>query len=399
MILINDYKRFDGETDEELIYRICSQKEAIGTWSDVADRLNEALGNSWGESAYRKRFQSFNKVYEGNKNRFSDSESLLAEIQEERRELAKERQKVRDERTEYRRLLREEARKESWLEQLIFAIKEYQTEPLRYDEAKQFTGVLRTDKDMLIPIYDVHTGMNSENFWNTFNEEVLKHRLNKYLDKIFDIQLTNGCENAFVVCSEILSGLIHPTIRLENSQNVIEQFLTAANLISEFLAELSYRFEKVHVYVAPGNHSRVSANKNENPTKENFDNLLLPFLQAKLQNYKNVETHENTIENSIALFSVRGNVVAAVHGDKDSFSSGIAKLAQFLGLTPKIVLMGHLHTNALKTDYNTKIIQTGSISGPDSYCMDKRLNGEPEQLVAVIGESTGLDCLYDINLA
>ena len=41
---ISIYKRFDGETDEELIYRITGEKEQIGSWQDVADILNELLG-------------------------------------------------------------------------------------------------------------------------------------------------------------------------------------------------------------------------------------------------------------------------------------------------------------------------------------------------------------------
>ena len=40
-----EFKRLENETDEELIYRVCSQKEAIGTWEDVKDILNSLLGS------------------------------------------------------------------------------------------------------------------------------------------------------------------------------------------------------------------------------------------------------------------------------------------------------------------------------------------------------------------
>ena len=36
MFVITSYKRFDGETEEELILRICEDKEQIGSWEDVA---------------------------------------------------------------------------------------------------------------------------------------------------------------------------------------------------------------------------------------------------------------------------------------------------------------------------------------------------------------------------
>ena len=45
------YKRLDGESDDELIYRVCQDKELIGTWNDVKDILNELLNADYGESA------------------------------------------------------------------------------------------------------------------------------------------------------------------------------------------------------------------------------------------------------------------------------------------------------------------------------------------------------------
>ena len=56
-----EYNRFENETDEEVIFRICSQKERIGTWQETADILNELLGNEYTESAYRKKYQAILK--------------------------------------------------------------------------------------------------------------------------------------------------------------------------------------------------------------------------------------------------------------------------------------------------------------------------------------------------
>ena len=56
------FERLQDETDEELIYRICSQKDIIGTWSEVALIINQLTGNDFGESTYRKKFQSFQKM-------------------------------------------------------------------------------------------------------------------------------------------------------------------------------------------------------------------------------------------------------------------------------------------------------------------------------------------------
>ena len=127
-----------------------------------------------------------------------------------------------------------------------------------------------------------------EVYYNKFNEDVLKDRFNQYLDKIFEVQLRHGSENVNLILSELVSGIIHNELRIENNQNLIEQFLTVTDYISQFLAELSYHFNNVNVYICPGNHSRISPKKEDSLKGENIDHLALPYLEAKLQNYKNI---------------------------------------------------------------------------------------------------------------
>ena len=196
--------------------------------------------------------------------------------------------------------------------------------------------------------------------------------------------------------SELVSGIIHTELRIENNQNLIDQFLTAANYISQFLSELSYRFEEVNVYMCPGNHSRISPKKEDSLKGENIDHLAIPFLEAKLQNFENINFHNNNIEESIAMFSVRGNVVMASHGDKDSPGNVVQKFTLMFGMRPALVYLGHRHTNAMTTVYDTKVIQSGCMSGSDNYCMDKRLKNKPEQTISVVTEN-GLECLYDMK--
>ena len=45
-----DWKRFENESDEELIYRVCQHKEEIGTWEEVADILNKLCNTEYSES-------------------------------------------------------------------------------------------------------------------------------------------------------------------------------------------------------------------------------------------------------------------------------------------------------------------------------------------------------------
>jgi DNA polymerase II small subunit/DNA polymerase delta subunit B len=271
---------------------------------------------------------------------------------------------------------------------------EYAPESMNYQREKQ---VEDKGNDLIIHVTDVHTGIKIDNFFNKFNANVLQYRFNNYLDEIFKIRDRHGSQNAYVIIGEVISGLIHDNLRCENNQNLIEQFMTVSNYLTEFLSALSKEFNEVHVYVTPGNHSRISPKKEQNLKGENFDHLLIPLLSARLQNNKVVHFHENHIEESIAMFGVRGNTVMSSHGDKDSVATVVQKFSLLFQTIPNLVYLGHRHSNGMTTVYNTKVIESGSMSGADSYSLDLRLCTSPEQTVSVVDEN-GLVCLYDIQL-
>lgn len=398
-----DLKRREDENDEQFIWRMCQYKDAgllDMNWDEVADVINKGLGMEdmpFSEAAFRKPYQQAKRFYDAGV--FADmcDNKYLAELRIQKQELEKERVRMRDERNELRRMLREEARKEGYRDQIARTIEECDIKPLEYDRYKKFNVATSANNDLIITLTDLHTGIEIDNFANKFNNDVLKSRLNKYLDKVFEVQSRHGSENAYVIISEIINGLIHTPLRIESNQTVIEQFLTAVNYISEFLAELSGRFENVYVFVCPGNHSRAVANKNDGLKGENFDHLIIPFLEAKLQNFDNIKCCKNEVEESVAMFYVRDNVIMAAHGDKDEPGNVVQKFTMLFGLKPNIVYLSHRHTNAMSTVYDTKVITSGCVSGSDNYCMDKRLRNKPEQVISVIIDE-GLDCNYDVKL-
>lgn len=389
-----EFKKFENESIDELTFRICSMKDQIGSWNDVAKILNELTGNDYCESAYRKKYQAFQKIFTANQAKFTDSEKLLNEIKEERIRLEKEKIQFRDERNEYKKLIREEARKESYVDLVKRVIQEHVPKEEKYEHD---FNIENNGNDLIIHCTDIHAGIHIDNFFNKYNTNVLAYRFAVYTDEIKKIQKRHKSQNAYVIIGEIISGLIHENLRCENNQNLIEQFLTVSDVLTTFIKSLSETFETVHVYVTPGNHSRINAKKEQSLKGENFDHLLIPLLSARLQNNSHVEFHENKIEESIAMFSVRGNAVFSSHGDKDSAANVVQKFALLFNMIPDLIYLGHRHRNAMSTVYNTKVIESGCVSGSDNYSLDLRLHTSPEQTVSVIDDN-GLVCLYDIQL-
>jgi hypothetical protein len=393
VIIITSYKRFENETDEELIYRVCSDKDLIGSWQNVADILNELLGTEYTESKFRKQFQAFNKMLSANRSKFVDSDEQIKEIEVQKRELEKERKKLSDARVDYNRLIRQEARKESYIDmvkRIICEDVEPMNIPIHYI-------LFNSSTDLLVHLTDIHTGIEIHNWKNDFDSDILKQRIEKFTSDILDIRGMHQSENCYLVVGEILSGIIHNNLRLQNNMDLMEQFKYVSELISAMLSRMANHFNHIYVYTTPGNHSRISPKKEEALDGENMDILLPFYLKARMQNVKNITICDNTIEPEIAMFNIRGNNVFATHGHKDSPSSVVQNFTMMFNIKPDIVLLGHRHTNGLTTVYDTKVIESGCCSGSDNYAVSIRKVNKPEQTVSVIGNN-GLICLYDIQL-
>lgn len=388
---MTDYKRFDGETDDALILRICRDKDVIGSWEDVCEILNNLLGANYRPNTYRNRFQNYDKFRQADLG--TTGSSLLEEIKEQRKELEKERIKFRDERNEYNRIIREEARKESYIDMVKRMLSNYAPKSLNYTTPPSY----KSDTDMVLVVSDLHCGIEVNHYLNHFDSNILADRFITCLNKVIEIQNRHQSENITVLISEVISGLIHENLRCENNENIIEQFLTVTQYLSDFLTELSKHFNNVEVLVMPGNHSRVTPKKESSLKGENIDNLLIPYLSAVLQNISNIHFHKNNIDESIAMFSVRNNTIYAVHGDKDASNNVVQNLTMQYGICPKLIYMGHRHKNSMETVYNTKVISAGCWSGVDNYVIDNRYNTRPETVLSVINEN-GLVCNYDIKL-
>ena len=270
-------------------------------------------------------------------------------------------------------------------------------DPIKIDTQSRDQYYGHGDNDLLIHISDIHTGIEIHNWKNDFDENILKTRLEKYVSEIIKIQQRHCSENAFVVIGEIISGIIHNNLRLQNNMDMMEQFKYISELLSSVLVELSGRFKQVYVYVTPGNHSRISPKKEDALDGENMDVLLGFYLRARLQNYKNISICENIIDPEIASFVVRGKKVFAAHGHKDSPQNVVQNFTLMFGMRPDIVLLGHRHTNGMTTVSDVKVIESGCCSGSDQYAVSIRKTNRPEQTVSVV-DNTGLVCLYDIQL-
>ena len=400
------FERLKDENEEQFLWRIGQAKDS-GTidldWIEIADIMNKEFREDESlyrnESAYRKVYQSAKRLFEANVFNNYNDKSYIEELRNIKHDIYIAKQELRDERTALNKILREQGRMESMFDIVKRAIEEYQ--PIKFDYVP--TKIQDSDNDLIIHLTDVHCGVDIESMFNVFNIDILKMRLQNYLDEIIDIQNTYQSQNAYVILGgDMIQGLIHLNSRIEAKENVVTQIMKVTDLISNFIYELSKVFQYVEVHTTAGNHSRSNANKEESTRGDNFD-LLIPFACKKdLKNIENVKFIDNELECDIATFKVRGYMVYAAHGDKDTAKNVVYHMTQFARKArlplPDMCYLGHRHTNGLTTVDGVKVIESGCVDGMDSYAIDKRLVGTPEQTVTVVTEKKMIKALCDIQI-
>lgn len=322
------------------------------------------------------------------------SSAYADEIDAKMIELRKERQKFYDMRNAFNRVIRERSRQEELNEILVSAVQSGNLPRLSYEPAY----IEPSDNDLLCSLNDIHYGIDIHNAWNTYNPEICRKMMCRYLDRIITIAERHGSENCYVFNNgDSISGKIHYTIQIENKENVIEQVKGVSELIAEFLAELSKHFNTVTFVSVAGNHSRLDT-KDNSPLDERLDDLIDWYLSARLQNFENIIVGgSEKIDSTMYLLDIRGKTYAGVHGDFDGSATKIAALQTMARRPLYAVLSGHLHHNKIDEVQGVKTIMAGSFMGMDDFCIQKRIYGKPEQMVCVCDDS-GVVCHYDIPL-
>ncbi len=273
-------------------------------WTLLAEVLNHELHDDapLAESTYRKAYQAARAYYDEVFLPMLDRDvggGVVENVRAQRLELEKARVKMRDERNEVARIQRELARRESLIDLIKDGLRE-EVFPAPGYVPHEFPC---TDNDLIVHLTDVHCGVEVQNCFNAYSVDIMQDRLRQYLEKIDEIRQRHSSENCYLLLGgDLISGIIHTTLRLENNLDVIRQVKVVSTALSCFIQALSSMFHQVYVYSVPGNHSRVQPKKEDNLRGENLD-ILVPYILAlSLQNYENVHIHEENPEPTVARF-------------------------------------------------------------------------------------------------
>lgn len=290
MDTISTYKRFENETDEELIYRICEDKDQIGSWQNVANIINELTGNDYGESTYRKKYQAFKKMLEANQSKFVDSDAQLKEIEIQRRELQKERNKLYATKTEYLRQVRQQSRFELFYENVANEVSLYDVPNFRY------VDTLNQKNEYILSIADIHAGANFVTETNEYSFEEVTKRFEKLYSDVVNFVLEKSISNLKVLCmGDDIQGILRLSDLQLNESSVVKATVFVAKTIARFLNDLS-KYCFIDYYHCPtSNHSqtRPLGTKASEIASEDVEYVICNYIKDVLANNSRITPHMN----------------------------------------------------------------------------------------------------------
>lgn len=302
----------------------------------------------------------------------------------------KEATKIRDIYNSYRLDLRKDARWEEFKSAFISEVGK-----LKPIQIKTKTQDLTNGKEAILPFSDLHLGPEFSNYFNSYNFDKANDRVNALVSSVISYcKLLNVTKLNFLNMGDLISGIIHPTIRLGQQYDVITTLMQAAEMVAEILVKLSENIPEVTYRSVIDNHSRLNANIAENLNEENMNRLIDWFVEERLKNTDIKFLHDN-IDLQIGRFVLdNGKLVMFAHGDHEKKTSCFQDMVGLTHEFPDYILLAHYHNKAVHTFHGCKVIISGSIVGTDPYAFDHRLFGYPEQSLLVFNN----DDLIDISI-
>lgn len=335
------YNRYDMETDEELIYRICSDKDKIGSWQDVADILNVLLGTEFTESKFRKQFQAFEKMLEANRKKFIDGDAQLEEIRLATETLKKERIKLQATKLSENRYDRQDSRFELFYENIKDAI-------IRLEQPKLIrTSINESDTQYILGFGDIHYGATYKSINNEYSRAECKRRFGVLLSYMEEfIKSENISHLKIINVSDTIQGILRMTDLQINDIPVVDSVVEISRILAEFLNELSASCSIEYYHAPQANHSqtRPLGSKASEVATEDMERIIINYVSDLLSNNDRVEVITNFEKDYVDIkifdfecFATHGHKIKDVKGVISDMSNRNRKFYSY-------AFLGHTHS-------------------------------------------------------
>lgn len=395
---MNDFHKHDGEDKTEYICRICSQKEEIGTWEDVARILNAELNQTHTESTYRKFYRSFcneNDVLKLLDKKPQGQNAIPYEP------LELERKKLQTSKLEYSKWLREQARGEMIDEEIKSQIRNLLPLPLpvprELTEEEARVGILCFG--------DAHYGtefiIDSINglVLNEYNPEIFERRMRDLLSHTVEIIKKEGLSSIKVYSlGDELDGILRVSQLMKLRYGVIEATIKYSEYICGWLTALT-QYVNVEFHMVGGNHTELRMLGQQKGTfkDDNLSEIIKEFIKVRLE--FNPKFVMKEYRSGVIYDDVCGYKVLGIHGEVKNMETALKDYSAMYGVNVDVLIGAHLHhASHLASGKGKEVIRIPSLMGIDPYAVSIIKGSDAGATFLIFEEGRGKTVEYSIKL-
>lgn len=380
-------ERKENETYISYIKRVtnaCSDKKiSYSEWGDYILGTDNNYSSENLRKAFYVVYKLLNKIDENN----CDYDAIK-DLENLRDEIYKERCRLQDIQREKRNDLRVEARFENLLEVVkdsmdfmpTYEIKDFK--PINKNQDKKYA---------VLQLSDWHCGALVDNQFNYYNVDTMVDRATKVRNNALEYcKLHNVTDLVIEINGDMVNGAIHVSSRVESEEGVIQQVITVTDVLAKLINSMKPYFNSIKIVTTLGNHGRLTPNKSDSITNENFEMLIPTMLRDKLSDIKIIDSKGL----DFTKYEIDGKIIMVSHGQNDSMTKVISDFSKMFKVVPNEVHLGHTHSYTDINDCDIKVTVNGSLIGSDDYAVTIRKVTTPSQNLIVYEKDR---CIYEIK--
>ena len=380
-------ERKENETYISYIKRVtnaCSDKKiSYSEWGDYILGTDNNYSSENLRKAFYVVYKLLNKIDENNCNY-----DTIKDLENLRDEIYKERCRLQDIQREKRNDLRVEARFENLLEVVkdnigfmpTYEIKDFK--PINKNQDKKYA---------VLQLSDWHCGALVDNQFNYYNVDTMVDRATKVRNNALEYcKLHNVTDLVIEINGDMVNGAIHVSSRVESEEGVIQQVITVTDVLAKLINSMKPYFNSIKIVTTLGNHGRLTPNKSDSITNENFEMLIPTMLRDKLSDIKIIDSKGL----DFTKYEIDGKIIMVSHGQNDSMTKVISDFSKMFKVVPNEVHLGHTHSYTDINDCDIKVTVNGSLIGSDDYAVTIRKVTTPSQNLIVYEKDR---CIYEIK--
>ena len=380
-------ERKENETYISYIKRVtnaCSDKKiSYSEWGDYILGTDNNYSSENLRKAFYVVYKLLNKIDENN----CDYDAIK-DLENLRDEIYKERCRLQDIQREKRNDLRVEARFENLLEVVkdnigfmpTYEIKDFK--PINKNQDKKYA---------VLQLSDWHCGALVDNQFNYYNVDTMVDRATKVRNNALDYcKLHNVTDLVIEINGDMVNGAIHVSSRVESEEGVIQQVITVTDVLAKLINSMKPYFNSIKIVTTLGNHGRLTPNKSDSITNENFEMLIPTMLRDKLSDVKIIDSKGL----DFTKYEIDGKIIMVSHGQNDSMTKVISDFSKMFKVVPNEIHLGHTHSYTDINDCDIKVTVNGSLIGSDDYAVTIRKVTTPSQNLIVYEKDR---CIYEIK--